>query len=87
LLSDEQFFVDGTLIEAWASQKSFKPKSQSSGEDPRNGSGGDGRNWHEQKRSNETQASPTAPESRLYRRAAGREAGTEALPASPQGSF
>jgi len=37
LLSDEQFFVDGTLIEAWASQKSFKPKSQSSGEDPRNG--------------------------------------------------
>jgi hypothetical protein len=58
--------VDGTLIEAWASQKSFKPKD---------GSGdGDGANWHNQKRSNETHASTMDPESRLYRKAAGREA-------------
>ena len=64
LLSDEQ--VDGTLIEAWASQKSFKPKD---------GPGdGDGTNWHKQKRSNETHASTTDPESRLYRKADGREA-------------
>ncbi len=46
LLSDEHFSVDGTLIEAWASQKSFKPKD---------GPGdGDGTNWHKQKRANET---------------------------------
>ena len=66
LLSDEHFSVDGTLIEAWASQKSFKPKD---------GFGdGDGANWHNQKRSNETHASTTDPESRLYRKADGREA-------------
>src|SRR4030088_2143087 len=64
LLSDERFSVDGTLIEAWASQKSFKPKD---------GPGdGDGTNWHKQKRSNETHASTTDPESRLYRKADGR---------------
>jgi transposase len=66
LLSDDHFSVDGTLIEAWASQKSFKPKD-GSGE-------GDGANWHNQKRSNETHASTTDPESRLYRKADGREA-------------
>jgi transposase len=65
LLSDEHFSVDGTLIEAWASQKSFKPKD---------GSDGDGTNWHKQKRSNETHVSTTDPESRLYRKADGREA-------------
>jgi transposase len=66
LLSDEHFSVDGTLIEAWASHKSFKPKDGSDG--------GDGANWHKQKRSNETHASTTDPESRLYRKAVGREA-------------
>ncbi|MGH7261845.1 MAG: IS5 family transposase [Nitrospiraceae bacterium] len=65
LLSDEHFSVDGTLVEAWASQKSFKPKD---------GSDGDGTNWHKQKRSNETHVSTTDPDSRLYRKAAGREA-------------
>ena len=65
LLSDEHFSVDGTLVEAWASQKSFTPKD---------GSGGDGTNWHAQKRSNETHASTTDPESRLYRKADGKEA-------------
>jgi len=66
LLSDEHFSVDGTLIEAWASQKSFRPKD---------GSGdADGANFHGQKRKNDTHASTTDPDSRLYRKAAGREA-------------
>jgi transposase len=65
LLSDEHFLVDGTLIEAWASQKSFRPKD-----------GGDdnGSDFHHQKRSNATHESTTDPDSRLYRKAAGREA-------------
>jgi transposase len=65
LLSDEHFSVDGTLIEAWASQKSFRPKD---------GGDKDGSDFHGQKRKNETHASVTDPESRLYRKAAGREA-------------
>lgn len=65
LLSDEHFSVDGTLIEAWASQKSFRPKD---------GSGGDGADFHGQRRKNDTHASTTDPDSRLYRKAAGREA-------------
>jgi len=66
LLSDEHFSVDGTLIEAWASQKSFRPKD-GSGDD-------DGANFHGQKRKNDTHASTSDPNSRLYRKAAGREA-------------
>jgi transposase len=66
LLSDEHFSVDGTLIEAWASQKSFRPKD-GSGDD-------DGTNFHGQKRKNDTHASTSDPDSRLYRKAAGREA-------------
>ena len=65
LLSDEHFSVDGTLIEAWASQKSFRPKDASDG---------DGTDFHGQSRKNETHASVTDPDSRLYRKAAGREA-------------
>ena len=65
LLSDEHFSVDGTLIEAWASQKSFRPK---------HGSGDDGSNFHGQTRKNDTHRSTTDPDSRLYRKAAGREA-------------
>jgi hypothetical protein len=53
LLSDEHFSVDGTLIEAWASQRSFKPKD---------GSGGDGANFHAQKRSNATHQSVSDPD-------------------------
>jgi hypothetical protein len=67
LLSDEHFSVDGTLIEAWASQKSFRPKDGSGDDD-------DGANFHGQKRKNDTHASTSAPNSRLYRKAAGREA-------------
>ena len=83
LLSTDHFSVDGTLVEAWASMKSFRPKSLSSGEDPRNGSDepptpGGGRNreadFHGQKRSNETHASTTDPEARLYRKGHGKEA-------------
>ena len=83
LLSTDHFSVDGTLIEAWASMKSIRSKSLSSGEDPRNGSGdpptaGGGRNrevdFHGQKRSNETHASTTDPEARLYRKGPGKEA-------------
>src|SRR6195256_4696882 len=67
LLSDEHFSVDGTLIEAWASQKSFRPKDGS-------GEGDGGADFQGQKRSNVTHASITDPKSRLYRKAAGREA-------------
>jgi transposase len=67
LLSDEHFSVDGTLIEAWASQKSFRPKDGSGGDDG-------GASFHGQQRKNDTHASTTDPESRLYRKAAGREA-------------
>lgn len=66
LLSDEHFSVDGTLVEAWASHKSFRPK-----DDPGDG---DGENFHGQKRKNDTHQSTTDPDSRLYRKAAGREA-------------
>jgi transposase len=67
LLSDEHFSVDGTLIEAWASHKSFRPKDGSGDED-------NGANFHGQKRKNDTHASVTDPDSRLYRKARGKEA-------------
>jgi hypothetical protein len=67
LLPDEHFLVDGTLIEAWASQKSVRAKDGSDNE-------GDGGDFCGQKRSNVTHASTTDPKSRLYRKAAGREA-------------
>src|SRR6202020_851098 len=73
LLSTDHFSVDGTLIEAWASIKSFRPKD-GSGEPP---TAGGGRNreadFHGQKRSNETHASTTDPEERLYRKGPGQE--------------
>ena len=65
LLSDEHFSVDGTLMEAWSSHKSFRPKD---------GSDGDGTDFRGQRRKNDTHASVTDPDSRLYRKAAGREA-------------
>jgi hypothetical protein len=66
LLSDEHFSVDGTLIEAWASHKSFKPKDADKDDD--------GANFHGQKRRNDTHASTSDPDAKLYRKAAGREA-------------
>jgi transposase len=100
LLSDEHFSVDGTLIEAWASMKSFQPKAGADeNEPPAAGSGGAGQasarvcenaapagtpmankgrnaevNFHGQKRSNETHASVTDPDARLYRKGEGKEA-------------
>jgi transposase len=75
LLSDEHFTVDGTLIEAWASQKSFQPKD---GDRGASGTAGIGRDtdvdYRGQKRSNETHESKTDPQARLYRKAHGAEA-------------
>jgi transposase len=74
LLSTDHFSVDGTLIEAWASTKSFKPKD-GSGEPPVDGSGRNREtDFHGEKRSNDTHASTTDPEARLYRKGAGKEA-------------
>ena len=68
LLSKEHFSVDGTLIQAWASQKSFRPKDGSDDQRP----GGGGRNaqadWKGQPRTNETHASTTDPDARSYRK-------------------
>jgi transposase len=74
LLSTDHFSVDGTLIEAWASMKSFKPKDGSD-EPPADGSGRNREtDFHGQRRSNDTHASTTDPEARLYRKGAGKEA-------------
>jgi transposase len=72
LLSDEHFSVDGTMIEAWASMKSFRPKDDS-GVPPTPGRNGE-RDFHGEKRSNETHASTTDPDARLYRKANGQPA-------------
>ena len=64
-LSDEHFTVDGTLIEAWASQKSFQRKD---------GGSEDGENFHGDKRSNQTHESKTDPDAKLYRKSSGGEA-------------
>jgi transposase len=69
LLSTEHFSVDGTLIEAWASMKSFRPKD---GGDEPPGSGRNGeRDFRGERRSNETHTSTTDPDARLYRKARG----------------
>jgi transposase len=73
LLSSDHFSVDGTLIEAWASLKSVKPKD-GSGEPPAEGGGRNAEvDFHGQKRTNETHASTTDPEARLYRKGRGKE--------------
>jgi transposase len=72
LLSDEHFSVDGTLIEAWAGMKSFRPKD---GSDPPSEPGRNGeRDFHGEKRSNQTHASTTDPDARLYRKGPGKPA-------------
>jgi transposase len=72
LLSTEHFSVDGTLIEAWASMKSFRPKD-GSGEPPAPGRNGE-RDFHGEKRSNETHASTTDTDARLYKKSPGASA-------------
>ncbi len=68
LLSSEHFSVDGTLIEAWASMKSFRPKDD---HDSDNNGFGD---FKGKKRSNETHESKTDPDAKLYRKGRGKEA-------------
>jgi len=67
-LSKQHFTVDGTLIEAWASQKSFQRKDDSD-HDPQGGA-----NFHGEKRTNDTHQSQTDPDARLYKKSRGGEA-------------
>jgi transposase len=69
LLSNDHVSVDGTLIDAWASMKSFRPKD-GSGEPPGPGRNGE-RDFHGEKRRNETHASTTDPDARLSKKADG----------------
>jgi len=72
VLSDEHFTVDGTLIEAWASLKSFKRKGTAGA--PPDDPGNPTVNFHGERRSNETHASTTDPDARLFRKGNGQEA-------------
>jgi transposase len=75
LLSTDHFSVDGTLIEAWASMKSLKPKEANRDEPPPSSGGRNAEvDFKGQKRSNETHQSTTDPEARLYRKGPGMEA-------------
>jgi len=72
LMSAEHFSVDGTQIQAWASMKSFRRKD---GRDQPASTGRNGeRDFHREKRTNETHASTTDPDARLYRKGRGKEA-------------
>ena len=72
LLSDEHFSVDGTQVQAWASMKSLVAKD-GSGDPPSPGRNGE-RDFHGEKRRNETHASTTEPEAKLYKKGKGKEA-------------
>jgi hypothetical protein len=74
LLSDEHFTVDGTLIEAAASLKSFQPKDEPPSDTPPDDPGNPTVNFHGQKRSNATHQSTTDPDARLFRKGPGKEA-------------
>ncbi|MFY9530525.1 MAG: IS5 family transposase [Candidatus Acidiferrales bacterium] len=69
-LSDEHFTVDGTLLEAWASHKSFRRKDGGDGPD----NGNRDVDFHGEKRSNDTHQSTTDPDARLYKKSSGSEA-------------
>jgi len=71
LLSDDHFTVDGTLLEAWASQKSFRPRDE---DPPPSGGANPSVDFHGERRTNDTHRSTTDPEARLYKKARGREA-------------
>ncbi|WP_037074496.1 transposase, partial [Rhizobium sp. PDO1-076] len=71
LLSAEHFSVDGTMLKAFASMKSFRPKDGSG--NPADGGRNGERDFRDEKRSNETHASTTDPDARLYRKASGQE--------------
>jgi transposase len=71
LLSDDHFTVDGSLLEAWASHKSFRPRDE---EPPSGGGSNPTVDFHGQPRTNATHQSTTDPDARLYKKAQGREA-------------
>jgi transposase len=73
LLSDEHFSVDGTLIEAWASAKSFRPKGEKAKRPP-DDPGNPTVDFHHERRSNATHESTTDPEAQLAKKSAGKEA-------------
>jgi transposase len=72
LLSADHFSVDGTLLEAWASLKSFKPRD--GGEPPQGGGKNPSVDFHGEQRTNDTHASTTDPEARLAKKGKGKEA-------------
>jgi transposase len=74
LLSDEHFSVDGTLIEAWASQKSFQKKDNGNSDNNTMDSGNGSVDFHGEQRTNDTHESKTDPDARLYRKGKGKEA-------------
>jgi len=75
LLTDEHFSVDDTLIEAWASLKSFRPQGTDTQNPPGSGGGRNAEvNLRGEKRRNDTHRSTTDPEARLYRKGKGKEA-------------
>jgi transposase len=75
LMSDDHFTVDGTLIEAWASLKSFHRKDEKPGDrPPPDDPGNPTVDFHGEKRSNETHESKTDPEAQLARKGKGKEA-------------
>ena len=75
LLSTDHFSVDGTLVEAWASMKSLKPKNAASGNEPPETAGRNEEvNFRGEKRSNQTHASTSDPDAMLYRKGSGMEA-------------
>ena len=73
LLSDEHFTVDGTLIEAWAGQKSFKRKDQPETKRPPDEPGNPSVDFHGERRTNETHQSTTDPDALLARKGKGKE--------------
>jgi transposase len=77
LVSDEHFSVDGTLLEAWASHKSFRPKD---------GGDGDGRDFRGEERRNDPHASTTDPDARLMRKGAGKGYDTQDFVAALEGT-
>jgi transposase len=75
LLSTDHFSVDGTLVEAWASMKSLKPKNEDRGDEPPvSGGRNEEVDFRGEKRSNQTHASTSDPDAMLYRKGPGMEA-------------
>ena len=69
-MSSDHFSVDGTLVDAWASMKSFRPKGEDGDDDPGTGRNAE-RDFHGEKRSNDSHESTTDPDARLYRKGSG----------------